>query len=112
MNVVKRFPEDMDARTQYKLMKSPTVKKMSSAIDSVLEVSAWILYTDIDNRTGEEHEILTIMTNDGEMFGTVSATFRREFADIVAFFGNDVGMIQVIGGKSKAGRDFITCSVV
>ena len=112
MEVVKKFPQDMDARTQYKLMKAPNVKKMSDAVDSSLEVKAWIAYTDTDSKTGEQREILTLLTNDGEMFGTVSATFRREFADIVAFFGEDVGAIMVVGGKSKAGRDFITCTVV
>ena len=112
MDVVKKFPETMDARTQYKLMKSPLVKKMSDAVDSVIEVKAWIAYTDIDSKTGEQREILTLETTDGEMFGTVSATFRREFADIVSFFGEDVGVIQIVGGKSKAGRDFITCTVI
>ena len=112
MDIVKKFPENMDARTQYKLMKSPMVKKMSDAVDSVLEVKSWIAYTDADSKTGEMREILTIETLDGEMFGTVSATFRREFADIVSFFGEDVGAIQIVGGKSKAGRDFITCTVV
>ncbi len=111
MNVVAKFPADMDTRTQYKLMKSPVVKKMSEAVDSILEVKAWLAYTDTDSKTGEEREILTIQTVDGELFGTVSATFRREFADIVKFFGDDVGAIKVIGGKSKAGRNFITCTV-
>lgn len=111
MEVVKKFPADMDARTQYKLMKSPLVKKMSDAVDSVLEVKSWLAYVDTDSKTGEQREILTLETIDGEMFGTVSATFRREFADIVSFFGEDVGAIKVIGGKSKAGRDFITCTV-
>lgn len=111
MNVVAKFPADMDTRTQYKLMHSPEVKKMSEAVDSILEVKAWLAYTDTDSKTGEEREILALQTVDGELFGTVSATFRREFADIVKFFGDDVGAIKVIGGKSKAGRNFITCTV-
>lgn len=111
MEVTKKFPENMDARTQYKLIKSPETKKMSDAVDSVLEVKAWMSYSDVDSKTGEVREILAIETVDGELFGTISATFRREFADIVNFFGDDVGAIKVVGGKSKAGRDFITCTV-
>ena len=38
MDVIKKFPEDMDARTAYKLMKSPEVKKMSEAERSILQV--------------------------------------------------------------------------
>lgn len=111
MNVVAKFPADMDARTQYKLLKSPKIKRMSDAVDSMIEVKSWISYSDTDSSTGEEREVLVIESLDGEMFATVSATFRREFADIVKFFGDDVGAITVIGGKSKAGRNYITCTV-
>lgn len=111
MEVIKKYPENMDGRSQYKLMKSPEVKKMSDAEDSILEVDAWILYSDIDQKTGEERRVLVIKTVDGEMFGTISDTFKREFGDIVGFFGDDVGSIKVISGQSKAGRKYITCTV-
>lgn len=111
MEVIKKFPETMDARTSYKMMKSPDVKKMSDAEDSILEVKSWLKYSDVDNKTGEVKEILTLETVDGEMFGTVSDTFKREFDDIVSYFGDNVGAIKVIGGTSKAGRKFITCTV-
>ena len=111
MEVIKKFPETMDDRTSYKMMKSMEVKKMSDAEDSILEVKSWVKYSDVDNKTGELKEILTLETVDGEMFGTVSDTFKREFDDIVKFFGDDVGSIKVVGGTSKAGRKFITCTV-
>ena len=111
MNVVSKFPEDMDARTTYKLLKAPA-KKMSEAVDSVLEVKAWLAYEDADANTGEIREVLTVETIDGERFATVSSIFRREFFDIVEYFGKDVGAITVIGGTSRTGRNFITCSVV
>lgn len=111
MQLVKSFPSDLDARSAYKMMKSPEVKKMSEADGSVLEVKSWIQYIDTDSKTGEQKEVLTIATTDGEMFGTISATFLREFLDIVKFFGDDVGMIRVVSGKSKAGRNYITCTV-
>ena len=111
MEVISKFPETMNARTSYKMMKSPDVKKMSDAEDSILEVKSWLKYSDTDNKTGEVREILTLETVDGEMFGTMSDTFKREFDDIVSFFGDDVGAIKVAGGTSKAGRKFITCTI-
>lgn len=111
MEIIAKYPESMDPRTAYKLMKSPEVKKMSDAEDSILEVTAWVKYSDPDPKTGEIREILALVTEDGEMFGTVSNTFKREFDDIVAFFGPAVGAIKVISGQSKAGRKFITCTV-
>ena len=111
MELIKSFPAELDQRSIYKMMKNPDVKKMSDADGSVLDVAAWILYSDVDSRTAEVKEILTIQTTDGEMFGTVSGVFQREFKDITKFFGDNVGMIKVTSGKSKAGRNFITCSV-
>lgn len=108
---VRIFPADLDARTQYKMVKSPEVKKMSDADGSVLEVKAWLQYTEIDSATGETKEVLTILTADGEMFGTISGVFQKEFNDIVELFGEDVGAIKVFSGKSRAGRTFITCSI-
>ena len=111
MEVIKKFPETMDARTAYKMMRSPEVKKMIDAEDAILEVKSWVKYTDVDSKTGEIKEILTIETADGEMFGTVSDTFKSEFDAIVEYFGDDVGSIKVVGGTSKNDRKFITCTV-
>lgn len=111
MEVIKMFPEDLDRREQYKLMKSPYVNRMQDAEGSCLEVAAWINYTDVDLKTGEGREILTIKTVDGEMFGTISPTFQNEFKQIVEYFGSDVGMIRVITGQSKSGRNFVTCAI-
>lgn len=111
MELIKKFPETMSDRAVYKLMKSPDVKKMSEAVDSILDVAAWINYEDMDEKTGELKSVLVVATKDGEMFGTISATFMREFADITKFFGDDVGEIKVVGGESRAGRRYITCTV-
>ena len=110
MKTIRFFPEDMDLRTQYKLIKSPDSQKMSSAEDSVLKVKSWILFTDEDF-TGDEREVLVIETEDGEIFATVSDVFKREFLGITNFFGDDVGDLRIVGGKSRNGRNFITCSV-
>ena len=111
MEVIKMFPEDLNKREQYKMMKSPSVNRMQDADGSILEVAAWVDYTDADPRTGEIREVLTIKTIDGEMFGTISPTFQNEFKQIVEYFGSDVGMIRVITGQSKSGRNYVTCAV-
>lgn len=110
MKTIRFFPEDMDPRTQYKLIKSPDSQKMSSAEGSVLEVKSWILFTDEDV-SGDEREVLVIETADGEIFATVSEIFKREFLGIAEYFGDDVGDIRVVGGKTRNGRNFITCTV-
>ena len=110
MNIIRKFPEDMDARTMYKLVKSADIKRMVDAEDSVFEVKSWINYIDEDS-TGAEKEVLAIETVDGEVFATISSIFISEFSSLVEFFGNDVGEIKVVSGKSRAGRKFITCTI-
>lgn len=111
MEVINKFPEDMDERTAYKLMKSPEVKKMSEAEGSILEITSWIQYNSPDKETGEIKEVIAVETVDGELFATISNTFREEFLDMLEWFGPDLGAIKVIAGTSKAGRKYITCSI-
>lgn len=111
MEVINKFPEEMDPRTAYRLMKSPECKKMLDAEGSVLQVQSWILYNSPDKDTGEIKEVLAIETPDGELFATISNTFKEEFMDMVQYFGANLGSIKVIAGTSKAGRKYITCSI-
>lgn len=111
MEIIKQYPEDLGKRTCYKMMRSPEIKKMMDADGSILELTAWVLYSDTDENTGDMKEVLSVMTADGELFGTISATFIKDFKEIAEYFGADIGNIKVISGKSKNGRTYITCSV-
>ena len=109
--LLRSYPENMGKRTSYALMKSTNVNKLSSIAGSVITPEAWALFEDTDLKTGELRKVLTIKA-DGELFGTVSKTFIDAFEDIVNFFGGDCGQIHVVGGTTKAGREFITCCIV
>ena len=111
MELIRMYPNDMDKRTSFKLCNSNETQKMSNASGSILEVVAWALYTDIDNKTGDGKKVVSLMTADGEIFGTISETFIREFEKIADHFDDDVGNIKVIEGTSKSGRSFITCDI-
>ena len=111
MEIKTVYPEKLDKRSVYKMVKSAEVQKMTDAAGSELEVVAYVIYDDMDNKTGEIKEVVTIATADGELFGTISSTFIREFKDIINYFDGDAGNIKVISGTSKGGREFITCSV-
>lgn len=106
MNVIKQFPETLDKKTAYRMMKSPEVKKLVDAAGSVLEVKSWLVFNDTN------YSVLTIETVDGEMFGTISESFMKAFEDITSFFGDDVGAIKIIARQSKAGRTYLTCDPV
>lgn len=111
MNIVKLYPEDASKKTRYNLTMSPKMQNMKSIKGSVLEVSAWCKYEDVDVKTGEVRPILSIETPEGEVFGTNSATFISDFEAMVDMFGEGgVDALEIISGTSKAGREFITCA--
>lgn len=97
----------------YSLTMSPKTKKMKDAISSRIEIAAWASYEDVNKKTGEVQEILSIMTPEGEIFATNSPTFKEDFfqmQDLFRDMGETVHAISVITGTSKAGREFISCA--
>lgn len=97
---------------QYKLTRSETVK-MSDHVGENIAIKAYCVYEDV-NANGEEQTICTILGQDGTIYGTNSNTFTSKFQEMVDFFKEDggVGVIKVLGGKTKAGRDYISCDYV
>ena len=109
MKIVKSYPEKLSKKEIYELTMSPKAQKVSDAEGSVLEVKAFCVYEDV-TEDGEVRTILSILTPDGEIFGTNSATFQKDFAAMCDLFQNEVSSIEVISGTSKAGRKFYTCA--
>lgn len=111
MNIVRIYPENPGKKTTYALTMSPKMRNMKELKGSVLEVAAWCKYEDVDAKTGELRPILSIMSPEGEVFGTNSATFIDDFEKMADMFGADgVDAVEIISGTSKAGREFITCA--
>ena len=104
--------KNVNKKKAYQLTHAMQTRKVQDAIDSVLPVSAWVRYNDIDTTTGEAKEVVVI-ESEGEIFGTISKTFIREFVDILQAFGEDDDLaIKVVQGTSKAGRKFVSCEIV
>lgn len=94
----------------YFLTKAQDVMKMKDAVDSVVELSAWVIYTDL-NADGEEVELFSMRTVDGETYATNSATFIRAFRDILDVFSpEEVTKLKIMSGTSKNNRQFVTCA--
>lgn len=111
MNIIKMYPEKPSKKTAYNLTMSPKMRNMKELKGTSLDVEAWCKYEDVDAKTGELRPILSIMTPEGEVFGTNSATFIDDFEKMVELFGSDgVDAVEIISGTSKAGREFITCA--
>nr|DAH39320.1 MAG TPA: ssDNA binding protein [Caudoviricetes sp.] len=98
----------------YNMTKSPDRSRLSEVSGQVLELDKWLVYSELNSK-GEEVTLTTLTTKDGRAFTTNSATFIRDFtsaATMFAEYGAEFHTIQVMSGRSKAGREFITCKVI
>lgn len=114
MKIIRTNIADLESNKKeiYILTKGVTlsVQKMTDEqLEKVYPVHGYALYEDVNAR-GEVVEVLAIKT-DGVVLSTVSATFKREFFDIVDIMENDAFSIHVIKGMTRGGRTFYTCSL-
>lgn len=104
--------KDLSKEEVYFLTKAQDVQKMAEAVDQILDVSAWAIYLD-KNADGEEVELFSMRTEEGETFATNSPTFIRAFREILDIFEpEEVKRIKVMNGVSKNNRTFVTCAYV
>lgn len=94
----------------YKLTKSQKAKKMSSVESEVqLAVDEYIIF-ERANADGEITTVVSILSAD-DIYVTNSPSFTNEFIELSDIFGDKIPPINVVHGKSKRGREFITCAL-
>ena len=96
----------------YFLTKAQDVQKMTEAVDQILDLTAWCIYLDA-NSDGQEVELFSMRTEDGDTFATNSATFIKAFREILDIFEpSEIKRLKVMNGVSKNNRTFVTCAYV
>lgn len=94
----------------YLLTQAPTTISMKELEDNVsIPVDAWCEFEKQDEN-GDYSVLLAILSNK-QAFVTQSATFRKDFMQIAELMGDDTYAIMKVSGKTKAGRDFIDCTL-
>ena len=116
MNIIKKSGE-LTIMEQYQLTMSPKIHRIKDCAGQRFDVAKWCIYEDIDKKSGDTKEILSMMSPEDEVFATNSSTFKNGFNDILSLLesGGMSGMVfslEVITGTSKAGREFFTCALV
>ena len=94
----------------YFLTMSPKADSVKNHIGERIDVSAWAVFEDTDKKTGEVHNVLSVLTPDNEIFCSVSPTFQSDFFDMAELFQNDFAF-EIVSGKSNAGREYVTCAL-
>lgn len=108
-NIINKSRE-LSNQELYLLTMSPKSDVVKNHVGERFEVSAWLVFEDEDKKNGEVHQVLSILTTDNEVISTISPTFRWDFMNMAELFNNDFAF-EVISGKSKAGREFVTCAL-
>lgn len=104
--------KELTKEEKYFLTKAQDVQKMTEAVDQVLDLVAWAIYTDVD-KDGNEVELFSMLTEDGDKFATNSSTFIGAFREILDIFEpEEVKRLKVMNGVSKNNRTFVTCAYV
>lgn len=104
--------KELTKEEKYFLTKAQDVQKMTEAVDQVLDLVAWAIYTDVD-KDGKEVELFSMLTEDGDKFATSSSTFIGAFREILDIFEpEEVKRLKVMNGISKNNRTFVTCAYV
>ena len=108
-NIINKSKE-LNNQELYLLTMSPKADSVKNHVGERIDVSAWVVFEDTDKKTGEVHNVLSVLTPDNEVFSTISPTFQSDFLDMAELFHNDFAF-EVVSGKSKAGREFVTCAL-
>lgn len=108
-NIINKSRE-LSNQELYLLTMSPKTESVKNHVGERIDVSAWVVFEDADKKSGEVRSVLSILNPEGEVFSTISPTFQSDFLDMADIFHNEFSF-EIISGKSRAGRDFVTCSL-
>lgn len=75
---------------------------------TTLQVSGYLLYEDVDYK-GENHELFSVLGEDGTVWTCQSATFKRSFMQMAELFEGEPFSIKKRSGVTKANKDYVDC---
>ena len=100
---------NMDKIMKYNLMNGDGAAGLSTAAGSALDIAEFIIFNSYDLQREANKTVLSLVTTDGEYFATNSATCIDAFERICEAFDNDLPAIEFFKGRSKKGREFLSC---
>lgn len=102
-----------DKKEQYKLVYGKNAIGLKDAIGKTLKVVHHAIYdvlTEMDDGEIRTSHCLALMTNDGTVYVTTSATAIYDYSGIVEYFGASP-TISIVGKKSTSNKQFITIDI-
>lgn len=107
---IKSTSKKFDSIDNYLMTISPAITSLKDVPDGTrIHVVGYMIFDDVKENTGETVEVLSIITDEQEVYSCQSATFKRSFLDIAQLMGNSEFQIEKVSGVTKAGRPYINC---
>lgn len=108
---IKEMSREFTKVEKYLMTIAPDIKSLKDIEDGTsIHVDGYILFNDVKD-DGELQEIISIITPDKKVYSGQSSTFRKSIKDIEAVMDGEKFSIIKISGKTKAGRDYINCTL-
>lgn len=109
---ITKISKELNKKELYKMTMDAGIKKMKDFVGASIDVYAYCVYTDFNIKDNKEVEILSVMDTDGAVYNTNSVTFKKDFMNIATLMEGEDFSVGVTSGISKAGREFITCTLL
>lgn len=96
-----------DKKELYRMTHAVKTGKVIDLAGQTVTVDKWVMYSDDPDEEGKEpKEVLTMVLDTGEIVGTISKTFIKEFCDILDVLG-ELPPLLVETSTTKNGRTFV-----
>lgn len=111
MTEIKEMSREFTKVEKYLMTSAPDIEPLKNIADGEsIPVDGYIIFDDIKDN-GDVHNIISIITPDKKVYSGQSTTFRQSLKDIESVMEGEKFSIIKISGKTKAGRDYINCTL-
>ena len=108
---VKEMSREFTKVERYLMTTAPDIEPLKNIADGAsIQIDGYLIFDDVKD-DGEIQEIVSIITPDKKVYSGQSATFRQSLKDIESVMDGEKFSIVKISGKTKAGRDYINCTL-
>lgn len=96
-----------DKKELYRMTHAVRAGKVIDLAGQTINVALWVLYEDTgEGESDASKTVLTMVLDTGEIVGTISKTFIKEFTDIIDVLGELPALLVEIS-ETKNGRTFV-----
>lgn len=108
---IKEMSREFTKVEKYLMTTAPDITSLKDIADGEsIPIDGYLIFDDIKD-DGQKQEILSIITPDKKVYSGQSVTFRESLDDIDSMMEGEKFSIIKISGKTKAGRDYINCTL-